>query len=203
MAGGPEALYKATEASEDDPLNGERDLLARGFTSKDALFGIAASGRTPYVLGAVRRARELHALTGGISCTPESELSRAVEIPIEVLVGPEIITGSTRLKAGTATKLVLNMLTTGTMIRLGYVYGNLMVNVNPSNEKLRQRAKRIVAEAASVTPERAAELLVEAGSVKAAIVMERRGVSADRAREMLARAGGVIGKALDNGKAAR
>ena len=201
MAGGPDALYKATEASEDNPESGERDLLARGFQHKDVLFGIAASGRTPYVLGAVHKARAMGALTGSISCTPDSELSRAVEIGIEVLAGPEIVTGSTRMKAGTATKLVLNMLSTGLMIRLGYVYGNLMINVKPSNAKLRDRACRIVSQAASITQERAAELIEDAGSVKTAIVMARRGVSADSARALLQAAGGIIGKVLD-GKAA-
>jgi N-acetylmuramic acid 6-phosphate etherase len=196
IAGGEPALSRATEASEDDPASGARDLLARGFTANDVLCGIAASGRTPYVLGAVRRARELGAVTVGVSCTPDSELSRAVEIPIEVLTGPEIVTGSTRMKAGTATKLVLNMLTTATMIRLGYVYGNLMVNVQPRNEKLRDRAIRIVRDATGVDTARAAELLGEGGTVPAAIVMAIRKVGRAEAETLLARAGGAIGGAL-------
>src|SRR5258708_15542628 len=142
IAGGDQALARATEATEDDPEVGKRDLLARGFTGTDALVGIAASGRTPYVLGAVVAARELGALTIGISCTPDSQLSRQVEIPITPLVGPEVIAGSTRMKAGTATKLVLNMISTALMIPLGYVYGNLMVNVEPKNHKLEDRARR-------------------------------------------------------------
>src|SRR5436305_346636 len=159
IAGGEAALAHATEATEDDPEQGKRDLLARGFTRRDVLVGIAASGRTPYVLGAVAAARELGALTIGISCTPDSELSRAVKIAITPLVGPEVIAGSTRMKAGTATKLVLNMITTAVMIRLGYVYGNLMVNVEPKNSKLEDRAKRIIAESAGVSYEQAGELL--------------------------------------------
>ncbi len=153
IAGGDRALSRATEASEDDPALGEHDLLFRGFGPKDVLCGIAASGRTPYVLGAIRAARRLGAATIGVSCTPDSELSREAEIAITPLPGPEIIAGSTRMKAGTATKLVLNMLTTASMIRIGCVYGNLMVNVQPKNEKLLARARRIVSQAAEVSPE--------------------------------------------------
>jgi N-acetylmuramic acid 6-phosphate etherase len=137
------------------------------------------------------------ALTIGLSCTPDSELSRASEIPIEVLAGPEIITGSTRMKAGTATKLVLNMLTTATMIRLGYVYGNLMVNVQPRNQKLRDRACRIVRDATGISEERAAELVAAAGSVRAAIVMAARAVDRDTAEALLERSGGVVSRALE------
>ena len=197
IAGGETALSKATEASEDDPDSGERDLMARGFSSKDVLAGIAASGRTPYVLGAMRKAREIGAITIGISCSPESELSTRVDIAIEVPVGPEVVTGSTRMKAGTATKLVLNMLTTGAMIRLGYVYGNLMVNLHPKNEKLRDRARRIVRDASGVDDARAAELLEQAGSVKTAIVMAKKGVDRARAETLLAATDGAIGKALE------
>jgi len=148
------------------------------------------------VLGAVQRAKELGAVTAGISCTPESELSRAVQIPIEILTGPEVITGSTRMKAGTATKLALNMITTGAMVRLGYVFGNLMVNVQPKNEKLIDRARRIIAQAADVSYERAAELLAQAGDVKTAIVMHRRGVDRDTAAALLAKSRGRIRQAL-------
>ena len=172
IAGGEPALSRATEASEDDPASGARDLAARGFTARDALVGIAASGRTPYVLGAIAEAQRLGAVTVGISCTPDSELARAVAIPIAPLVGPEVIAGSTRLKAGTAQKLVLNMLSTGAFIRMGYVYGNLMVNVQPTNAKLADRARRIVAQAAGVSGERAGEWLDAAGgNVRAAILM--------------------------------
>ncbi len=174
VAGGEPALTRATEASEDDPASGARDLSARGFAASDALVGVAASGRTPYVLGAIAEARRLGAITVGISCTPDSELARAVAIPITPLVGPEVIAGSTRLKAGTAQKLVLNMLSTGAFIRMGYVYGNLMVNVQPTNVKLANRARRIVAKAAGVSGARAGELLEAAGgNVRAAILMAR------------------------------
>ena len=149
IAGGEGALARATEASEDNAETGRVDLLQRGFRAGDVLAGIAASGRTPYVLGAVGTARAMGALTIGISCTPQSELSQMVEIAIEPLTGPEVIAGSTRLKAGTATKLVLNMLSTGVMIRLGFVYGNLMVNVQAKNVKLEDRAKRIIADGRS------------------------------------------------------
>lgn len=196
IAGGEPALSRATEASEDDGAAGVRDLLSRGFTPGDILCGIAASGRTPYVLGAIAEARKVGSATIGISCTPNSELSRSVSIPIELLVGPEVVTGSTRMKAGTATKLVLNMLTTGTMIRLGYVYRNLMVNVQPRNEKLRDRARRIVRDAAGVDHVHAAELLEAGGSVRAAIVMAKKRVDRATAEDLLARAGGVVARAL-------
>ena len=170
MAGGYDALYQATESTEDDPAAGVRDLAARGFTKQDVLVGIAASGRTPYVLGAIAEARKIGALTVGISCTENSQLSLAVALPIEPKPGPEVITGSTRLKAGTVTKLVLNMLTTMTMVRLGYVYSNLMVNVKPSNQKLVDRAQRIIAQAASLSQAEAATLLNKAnGNVREAI----------------------------------
>jgi N-acetylmuramic acid 6-phosphate etherase len=198
MAGGDAALAKSTEASEDDPETGKRDLEHREFTARDALVGIAASGRTPYVLGAVAMARALGALTIGISCTPGSELSRAVEIAITPLCGAEVIAGSTRLKAGTATKLVLNMISTAVMIRLGHVYGNLMVNVVPRNSKLEDRARRIIAESASVSNERAGELLKQAnGNVKTAIVMARLAIDRAGAEAKLAEAGGRIGEALN------
>jgi len=197
IAGGESALARATEASEDDPAMGARDLAARGFTAGDVLVGIAASGRTPYVLGAVAEARRRGAVTVGISCTPDSELTRGVDIPIELLVGPEIVAGSTRLKAGTATKLTLNMLSTAAMIRLGHVYGNLMVNVQPLNEKLRNRARRIIARAAGVDTARAAELLEASGGVvKVAIVMARLGLDREQAEARLAARGGRVSEAL-------
>jgi N-acetylmuramic acid 6-phosphate etherase len=170
IAGGESALSRATETTEDDPAIGVRDLMARGFGASDVLCGIAASGRTPYVLGAIDEANRLGALTIGISCTPGSELSRRVRIAITPLPGPEVIAGSTRLKAGTATKLVLNMLTTGSFIRTGYVWGNLMVNVQPKNSKLLDRAKRIIGAATGVSYEEAGRMLAEAGNkVRAAI----------------------------------
>jgi N-acetylmuramic acid 6-phosphate etherase len=200
IAGGEGALSRASEPSEDDPAAGERDLAARAFAAGDVLVGIAASGRTPYVLGAVAAARRMGCPTIGISCTPDSELARAVDIPITPLPGPEIIAGSTRLKAGTATKLVLNMLSTAAMIRLGHVFGSLMVNVQPKSSKLRDRAVRIVARAADLSPERAAELLQSSGdSVKTAILMGRLGLGREEAERRLAGAGGRLSEALRNG----
>ena len=198
IAGGEPALSRATETSEDAPSTGARDLDGRGFTARDVLVGIAASGRTPYVLGAVAAAKFLGAVTIGISCTPKSELSAAVDIPIEPLPGPEVVAGSTRMKAGTATKLVLNMLTTGTFIRRGCVFQNLMVNVQPRNTKLRDRARRIVAKAADVGDGRARELLAAAGdSVRVAIVMSRAGVDRPTAERVLEAAGGRVAAALE------
>jgi N-acetylmuramic acid 6-phosphate etherase len=197
VAGGPAALSRATEATEDDPASGARDLMERGFAARDVLVGIAASGRTPYVLGAVAEARRLGAVTVGIGCAPDSELARAAAIAITPLVGPEVIAGSTRMKAGTAQKLVLNMLTTGAFIRLGYVYGNLMVNVQPKNAKLADRARRIIAQAAGVTYDRAGELLAAAGnSVRAAIVMGKTGAGRVEAERKLDAAGGSISRVL-------
>ena len=199
IAGGDSALARASEANEDDPASGRRDLLSRGFSRHDALVGIAASGRTPYVLGAVAAAREIGAVTIGLSCTPDSELARSAEIAITPLVGAEVIAGSTRMKAGTATKLVLNMISTAVMIRLGHVYGNLMVNVQPKNTKLKDRARRIIAEAAGVSYERAADLLETAGgNVKTAIVMERLSLDRTAAEARLAGAGGQISAALNS-----
>jgi N-acetylmuramic acid 6-phosphate etherase len=197
IAGGQAALSRATEASEDDPATGARDLTNSGFTARDVLVGLAASGRTPYVLGAIAEARRLGAVTVGISCTADSELAHAADIAITPLVGPEVIAGSTRLKAGTAQKLVLNMLSTAVCIRLGYVYGNLMVNVQPKNTKLADRARRIIAVAAEVSPERAGELLeASGGRVAVAIVMSRKGCSRDEAERRLGAAGGRVSKAL-------
>jgi N-acetylmuramic acid 6-phosphate etherase len=176
IAGGEAALSRAAETTEDDPAIGVRDLISRGFTAKDVLCGIAASGRTPYVLGAIAEANRLSAITIGISCTPNSELARAAKIAITPLTGPEVIAGSTRLKAGTATKLVLNMLSTGAFIKLGYVRGNLMVNVQPKNSKLRDRSVRIIATATGAAYEDAERMLVSAGdNVRAAIDVWERG----------------------------
>ncbi len=197
IAGGEKALTRSTEASEDDPEGAVRDLTARGFAPSDVLVGIAASGRTPYVLGAVEWARRLGAATVGITSNPGSPLAGLVDVAIVPLTGPEIIAGSTRLKAGTAAKLVLNMLSTATMIRLGHVYGNLMVNVQPTNVKLRARARRILRQAAGVPEEEADRLLAAAGdNVKVAIVMARTGLSRAEAERRLAEAGGRVSAAL-------
>jgi len=193
IAGGETALSRATETTEDDPAIGVRDLTARGFTAADVLVGIAASGRTPYVLGAVAEARRLGAVTVGISCTPESELAHAVDIAITPLVGPEVVAGSTRMKAGTAQKLVLNMLSTGAFVKLGYVYGNLMVNVQPKNRKLVDRACRIVVQAAGVSYQQAGKLLEQSGdNVRVAIVMAQRGIGREEAELRLEAAGGRV-----------
>ena len=196
IAGGERALRKSAESAEDDTEQGRRDLEALHFRADDALVGIAASGRTPYVLGALRYARGLGALTIGLSCTRPSVVGEASEIAITPVPGPEIITGSTRMRAGTATKLVLNMLSTGVMIRMGYVYGNLMVNVQPTNEKLTDRACRIIAQIADVPYERAAQLLSEAGSVRVAVVMEKWKVSRGDAEARIQVAKGRLREAL-------
>jgi N-acetylmuramic acid 6-phosphate etherase len=173
IAGGDHALRDSIEGAEDDARQGAEDLKQHGLQAADAVVGIAASGRTPYVLGGMAYANELGALTVGLSCAPGSALECQAKIPITPAVGPEVITGSTRLRAGTATKLVLNMLSTGAMIRNGMVYGNLMVNVQPANEKLKDRAIRIIAAATGVDEVRGTALLAEAGSVRVAIVMEK------------------------------
>jgi N-acetylmuramic acid 6-phosphate etherase len=197
MAGGEEALSRSTEATEDDPSSGARDILERGFTGADVLVGIAASGRTPYVIGAVEEAKRRGALTIAITCTPDSELSRLVDIPIAPLPGPEILTGSTRLKAGTATKLVLNMLSTASFIRRGFVYDNLMVNVQPTNSKLVDRARRIVAQAVGMSYDEAGELLEAAGNVvRTAIVMGKAGVGRQEAEQRLESANGRVSQAI-------
>jgi N-acetylmuramic acid 6-phosphate etherase len=195
IAGGETALTHSIEGAEDDPGAGARDL--GDISPRDSVVGIAASGRTPYVLGALARAKEMGALTACVVCVPHSEIARAVEFPIEVVTGPEILTGSTRLRAGTATKMVLNMISTALMVRLGHVYGNLMVNVAPTNRKLEDRARRIIQQVTDVSPERAAELLDAAGrSVRTAIIMEKKGLSRVGAEQRLASAGGRLRAAL-------
>jgi N-acetylmuramic acid 6-phosphate etherase len=196
IAGGDTALRRSVERAEDDATQGERDLQAHAFGAKDVLVGIAASGRTPYVLGGIDYARKLGAATIGLSCVPGSQLAQRAEIAITPAVGPEVVTGSTRMKAGTATKLVLNMLSTASLVRLGYVYGNLMVNVQPTNVKLRDRAARIIAALTNLPHDQAAALLDQAGSVKTAIVMQRLGLSRAEAEKKLAQAKGRLRAAL-------
>ena len=196
IAGGDAALRNSSEHSEDSPEEGARDLIAVGFATTDTLVGIAASGRTPYVLGALAHARSLGALTIGLSCVADSAVAREAEIAITPVTGPEVITGSTRMKAGSATKMVLNMLSTGVMVRSGAVYGNLMVNVRPTNAKLSDRAQRIVAAATGCDRPAAERLLLEAGSVKVAIVMHLLSLSRAAAESRLARANGILAKAL-------
>lgn len=197
IAGGEQALARATEASEDDAGAGVRDLLERGFQVGDVVCGIAASGRTPYVVGAIQKAAAMNCSTIGISCVPGSLLAEAVEIAITPVTGPEALTGSTRMKAGTATKMILNMISTGALIRMGYAYENLMVNVQPKNEKLLDRARRIIADACAVDSSRAAQLLEESGrSVRIAIVMGRLNLTREAAADRLAKSGDVVAKAL-------
>jgi N-acetylmuramic acid 6-phosphate etherase len=192
IAGGDRALRQSIERAEDDPEQGKRDLIGGGLSQSDALVGIAASGRTPYVLGGLEYGRSLGALTIGLSCTPNSEVADAAQIAITPVPGPEVITGSTRMRAGTATKLVLNMLSTGVMVRMGYVYGNLMVNVQPTNEKLTDRGRRIIASIAGVSYDEASRLLAEAGSVRTAIVMQKLKLTRGEAESRLQAAGGRL-----------
>ncbi len=198
IAGGDSALRTSSERSEDSPEQGAADLAAAGFTKNDAIVGIAASGRTPYVLGALAHAKHLGALTIALTCVPNSAMSQVVDIAITPATGPEVLTGSTRMKAGTATKLVLNMLSTGVMIRTGAVYGNLMVNVQPSNAKLVDRAHRIIADATGCDAATAARLLTEAGSVKTAIAMHQLHLDRAAAEARLAAAHGSLAAALAN-----
>ncbi len=193
IAGGPGAVSTATEAAEDDFDAGAALPIAAG----DAVVGISASGRTPYVLGAIARAAECGAVTIGLACNAGSPLAAASDIAIEVVVGSEFVAGSTRLKAGTAQKLVLNMLSTLTMIRLGKTYGNLMVDVRVTNEKLRDRATRIVEQITGAPREQAARALAEAGDdAKIAVVMLHAQTTADEARERLKAADGQLRRAL-------
>lgn len=196
IAGGDSALRNSSEASEDSPEQGARDLAAHGFAAGDTLVGIAASGRTPYVIGAMRHAKGLGALTIALTCVPNSEMSAVADISIAAVTGPEVLTGSTRLKAGTATKLALNMISTGVMIRTGAVYGNLMVNVQPTNAKLVDRAERIIMAATGVDQPTAARLLDEARSVKTAIAMQKLSLDRAAAEARLASANGSLGRLL-------
>jgi N-acetylmuramic acid 6-phosphate etherase len=199
IAGGDSALRKSSEKSEDSSEQGAANLLAAGFGkdgAPDTLVGIAASGRTPYVIGAMEAAKKLGALVISLTCVEGSEMASVADIAIAPVTGPEIVTGSTRLKAGTATKLVLNMLSTGVMIRTGAVYGNLMVNVQPTNEKLVDRAQRIIADATGVDRSTAAKLLTAAGSVKVAIAMQKLGLDRAAAEAKLKAAAGSLARAL-------
>ena len=196
IAGGDSALRNSSEKSEDSPEQGAEDLAAAGFTGQDALVGIAASGRTPYVLGALQHANPLGALTIALTCVPNSPMAALTDIAITPITGPEVLTGSTRMKAGTATKLVLNMLSTGVMIKTGAVYGNLMVNLQPTNAKLIDRAQRIIMAATGIDQPAATDLLKKSGSVKTAIVMQKLSIDRPMAEAKLKTAGGVLAKAL-------
>jgi N-acetylmuramic acid 6-phosphate etherase len=196
IAGGLEALVRAQEGAEDHPEDGARDLAARNVGPDDFVLGIASSGTTPYVHGALRLARERGARTGFLLCTyPSKELMETHDVVIAPLVGPEVITGSTRMKAGTATKMVLNTITTSSMVKLGKVFGNLMVDLQVTCEKLRDRGERILMETLHVQRPEASTLLERAGGhAKTAIVMGKLGVDAEQARAKLHQEGGVIGR---------
>jgi N-acetylmuramic acid 6-phosphate etherase len=197
IAGGLDALVNASEGAEDRTEAGASDLRNIGFSARDVLVGIAVSGRTPYVIGALEQARALGATTVALTCNPESPIATMADISIAPVVGPEVITGSTRLKSGTAQKLVLNMLSTASMVRIGKTYGNLMVDMIASNGKLVARAARIVSEATGCTlPEAEAALAQSGNNSKLAILMVLTGADAETARRKLASAGGVLRRAL-------
>ncbi len=197
IAGGQTALTRAVEGAEDSPEQGAKDLNERKLSERDLVVGIATSGRTPYVLGAVRRAREVGAATVGIACNRPSRLGEEVDLEIAPLVGPEVIAGSTRLKAGTATKMVLNMITTGAMVRIGKTFGNRMIDLQPSNEKLRIRTRRILRELGGVDDEKARRLLEQTGGrLKPALVMAMAGVGVEDAWRLLDEYGGQVRAAV-------
>jgi N-acetylmuramic acid 6-phosphate etherase len=197
IAGGPSALTQAVEGAEDHPEFAERDLLSLKLGPKDVLVGIATSGRTPYVLGAVTYARRQGAFTIGLSCNADAELIPHVDLALTPVVGPEILSGSTRLKAGTATKLVLNMLSTGAMVRLGKTFGNLMVDLRATNEKLKARTNRIVRQLTGINREQADVLLERCGrELKTALVAHLAAVTPEEARTRLQAAGGQVRQAL-------
>src|SRR5687768_13647970 len=197
IAGGYEACYRAVEASEDDASAAEVDLEHRGFRNGDVLVGIAASGRTPYTVGAVTYARSLGAFTVALTCVPDSPITQVAEVSIVPVVGPEVVTGSTRLKAGTAQKMVLNMLSTAALVKLGYVSGNRMSNLQARNSKLRARAVRILMSETGmdeVSAERA--LKVADGDIRIALLMAKTGCSAEQAKQALEKSNGVVPQAI-------
>ena len=207
IAGGEKAMFRSQEGAEDKQENGARDIDERGVNEKDVVCGIAASLRTPYVIGAVKRAKQLGAKTLYVTTNPRSrfyspeftEVSQVVDVAICPEVGPEVIMGSTRMKSGTAQKLVLNMITTASMVRLGKVYENMMIDLQMTNQKLRERSKRIVMTIAGVGYEEAADYLEKAeGHVKTALVMIKAGVDRDEAQLRLQRADGFVRAAIDN-----
>src|SRR5215813_171201 len=197
IAGGYDACHRAVEASEDDATAGCGDLEARGFNAADVLVGIAASGRTPYTVGAIKYARELGGLTISITCVPNSAITLAAELNIVPVVGPEVVTGSSRLKAGTAQKMVLNMLSTATMVRLGYVTGNRMSNLLARNVKLRDRAARIIVAETGLDQEKATAALAAAGTdLRVALVMLKSGRTKGEAIAVLEQTGWKVEEAV-------
>ncbi len=197
IAGGPDALFKASEGAEDRTEAGAADLDAIGIAAQDVVVGIAVSGRTPYVIGGLEHARRLGVVTVALSCNPQSAIANIADISIAPVVGPEVLTGSTRLKSGTAQKLVLNMLTTASMIRIGKTYQNLMVDLNASNAKLVARAIRIVMQATDCSAQEAEQALELTGNdVKLAILVQLTGVDLGTARTALNRAEGFLRRAI-------
>ncbi|MFD2369018.1 N-acetylmuramic acid 6-phosphate etherase [Brevibacillus sp. GCM10020057] len=200
IAGGKAAMTVAVEGAEDSLTMGQEDVRASGVQAGDVVVGIAASGRTPYVIGALAEAKARQAVTVSLSCNPGADIDQGADVCIHLVVGPEVVTGSTRLKAGTATKMALNMLTTASMVRVGKVYGNLMVNVQATNRKLRERAKQIVMEVTDVSYEVAEQVIAEAdGDVKLAIVMLKTGLPKAEAAQRLQRAGNKVRPAIEAG----
>ncbi|KFX02647.1 N-acetylmuramic acid-6-phosphate etherase [Pectobacterium betavasculorum] len=200
IAGGPGALLKAVEGAEDDPALGAADLEALSLTAVDMVIGLAASGRTPYVIGALRYARDVGCRTAAISCNPHSPIAQEAQVAISPVVGPEALTGSTRLKSGTAQKLVLNMISTGVMVKLGKVYQNLMVDVRATNVKLLDRACRIVVEATGAELDKARQALAQSDNdVKPAILMLLANIDVETARERLKKHNGYLREALIGG----
>jgi N-acetylmuramic acid 6-phosphate etherase len=201
MAGGETAMFKAVEGAEDSLEYGEIDLAQRGLTHSDVVVGLAASGRTPYVIGGLKYAKEVGAVTIALSCNQNSEIGKIADYNIEAIVGPEFLSGSTRLKSATAQKMILNMFTTTTMIKLGKVYGNLMVDLNASNAKLVERARNIVSTITGVSYEESAKVLNETDQkVKPAIVMIHANVSFKEAIEAIKHANGFTRKAIELAK---
>lgn len=198
IAGGYKAVFKSVEGAEDNMGLAETDLKERNLTDKDVVCGIAASGRTPYVIGGMNYAKRIEAGVVSVTMNPDSEMSKIADIPISVVVGPEVIMGSTRMKSGTAQKMVLNMLTTGTMVKLGKVYSNLMVDVKASNEKLYARAKRITMLATDISEVQAEKILNETNfDVKLSILMIKAGIDKEKAKKVLDENNGYVQKAID------
>jgi N-acetylmuramic acid 6-phosphate etherase len=199
IAGGYDALHRSVEAAEDDPNQAARDLQSFNASSADVVVGISASGNTPYTLGAVEFAKSIGAGTVAVTCNPDSQMAAAADVSIAVAVGPEAIAGSSRMKAGTAQKMILNMLSTASMIKLGLVYSNLMSNLKATNEKLRRRARAILSEETGLGAEEAARVFEEAGEdLRVALLMARSAISPADAKRLLESSGGSVRRAIDS-----
>lgn len=200
IAGGTTAIFKAVEGAEDSEELGKKDLMNLKIRKEDVVCGIAASGRTPYVIGGMKYGKEIGAAVISITMNPKSEMTKIADVGIFVVVGPEVIMGSTRMKAGTAQKMVLNMISTGTMIKLGKVYGNLMVDLKASNDKLVARAKRILMLATGINLEEAEKLLMETNyDIKLSIVISKTGFNKEVCKTLLQNNGGYVQKAIEEG----